>query len=64
VCPTNAAILYAGLGDKEHALAQLEKAYIDHSECLLPVLRFDERMNGIRSDPRFAELVRKVGLPE
>jgi TolB-like protein/Flp pilus assembly protein TadD len=64
VCPTNAAIIYAGLGDKEHALEQLEKAYSDHSECLLPILRFDERMNVIRSHRRFMSLLQRVGLPQ
>lgn len=62
VCPSLAATIYAGLGDKEKALQGLEKAYEDRSECLW-VLPFDPRLDSLRSDPRFQDLLRRTGLP-
>ena len=56
------AYVYAGLGDKEQAFACLEKAYAQH-EPLLVALKMEPLFNGIRSDPRFRDLLRRVGLP-
>jgi adenylate cyclase len=54
---------YAELGDKEHAFEWLNTAFQEHEEYLLS-LKTDLSLDPIRSDPRFAELVRKVGLPQ
>jgi adenylate cyclase len=54
---------YAELGDKEHAFDWLNTAFQEHEEYLLG-LKTDPSLDPIRSDPRFAELVRKVGLPQ
>jgi len=54
---------YAELGDNEHAFEWLNTAFQEHEEYLLG-LKTDLSMDPIRSDPRFAELVRKVGLPQ
>jgi len=57
------ADLYAQLGDKEQAFHWLNTAYQEHDSGLTH-LRTTPSFDLIRSDPRFAELVRKVGLPQ
>jgi tetratricopeptide (TPR) repeat protein len=57
------ALVYAGLGEKDQAFQWLEKSYQDH-EPRITRLKVDPLMDGLRSDPRFAELVRRIGLPE
>lgn len=62
VYPELPAYLYAILGDKDHAFAWLEKAY--HAKTHgMPFLREDPTWDDIRSDPRFADLERRVGVP-
>ncbi len=56
------AQIYVGLGEKQQALAWLEKAYQERS--WVPPLRFDPSFDGLRSDPRFADLLRRIGLPQ
>ena len=51
------------LGDKEQAFHWLNTALQEHDENLI-ALKTDFTLDPIRSDPRFAELVRKVGLPQ
>ena len=63
VSPAELASLYVGLGDKDLAIASLEKAYAAH-DLQLQYLKVDPDMDSLRSDPRFAELMRKVGLPQ
>src|SRR5262249_51696965 len=57
----NIAIVYEGLGDRERALQWFEKAYSERSIniCHLP----DPRLEGIRAEPRFREIMRRMGLP-
>ena len=57
------ALLYAELGDKDQAFAWLEKEYDARSSALL-YLKVSHHYDILRSDPRFAALVRRVGLPE
>ena len=57
------AALYADLGDKDHAFEWLSTAYQEHDENLT-ALRTDAAMDSLRSDPRYAELVRKIGFPQ
>jgi TolB-like protein/DNA-binding winged helix-turn-helix (wHTH) protein len=57
------ATFYADLGDKEQAFHWLNVAYQEH-DWLLISLNTNFRLDPLRSDPRFAELVRKVGLPQ
>ena len=52
---------YLGLGDNEEAFAWLEEAYKEQSN-ILQFLRTHPYFDPIRSDPRFAGLVRRVGL--
>ena len=63
VAPYNVAVIYAGLGDKDQAFALLEQAYKDRSYYMATYLATDERLDNLRSDPRFADLRRRVGLP-
>ena len=63
VSPYDLAVVYNTMGDKEQALIWLEKAREDQSEWM-SFLRFDYRFDGLRSDPRFTDLLRRVGLPQ
>jgi len=55
------AIIYTGIGDKDHALTSLEKAYQDHSWLVL-LLKSDPYFDVLRSDARFQDLIAKIGL--
>ena len=59
--PWDIAIVYIGLRDKDHAFEWLEKAYADRSYTI-PLLRTHPIFDSLRSDPRFAALLKKVGL--
>jgi adenylate cyclase len=61
VSPAWFAMVYAGLGDKDRAFAYLDSAYLDRSRELI-FLKVAARWDGLRSDPRFQVLLRKVGL--
>ncbi len=55
--------IYAGLADKDEAFRLLEKGYGEHSASML-YLAVDSFWYGIRSDPRYADLLRRMGLPQ
>lgn len=61
VSPYDIALIYAGLGDKEQAFASLEKAYQEHARRLW-ALKVNPSWDKLRSDPRFADLLRRIGL--
>jgi hypothetical protein len=56
------AIVYARLGEKDRALACLNKAYEEHDTWLVWI-KVAPFYDTLRSDPRYTELVRRVGLP-
>jgi tetratricopeptide (TPR) repeat protein len=56
------ALIYAGLNEKDNAFDWLEKAYQAHDKSLT-YLKIDPCLNPLRSDPRFKDLERRVGLP-
>jgi len=56
------AMIYAGLGDKDYAFAELDKAYAARS-WYMSVLAVDAKFDSLRSDARFAKLLDEVGLP-
>jgi tetratricopeptide (TPR) repeat protein len=58
----NVAMVYAGLGDKDQALAALNRAY-DHSTSGV-FLRSDPFWSTVSSDPRYRSLLRRIGLPQ
>jgi TolB-like protein/Tfp pilus assembly protein PilF len=62
VTPYGTALVYAGLGQKDKAFAALNDAYDERSHWLV-WLKLDPRWGELSSDPRFAELVRRIGLP-
>ncbi len=62
VSPYEIAVVYVGLGENDSAFEWLERAYQEHSSWL-SYLNVEFRLDPLRSDPRFADLVRRVGLP-
>jgi len=64
VSPYMIATVYAGLGDKDKAFEFLEKAYQERSPDLPYFLRADLRMDSLRSDPRFQDLVHRMNFPQ
>jgi serine/threonine-protein kinase len=62
VSPSQFAAIYAALGDRDQAFAWLDKS-IDGHDLVTARLKVDARLDNLRSDPRFAELVKRVGLP-
>ena len=61
VADYSVALVYAGLGEKDQAFALLEKSYREHTVDML-TLHYDPLIDNLRSDPRFADLLRRVGL--
>jgi serine/threonine protein kinase/tetratricopeptide (TPR) repeat protein len=61
--PVRIACVYAGLGDKERAFEWLEKGYAGRSDHLTQ-LKTEPMFDSLRSDLRFADLLRRVGLPQ
>jgi TolB-like protein/DNA-binding winged helix-turn-helix (wHTH) protein len=61
VSPMDFAILYSGMGDANLTFQWLEKAYQSRETRIhqLPSMEFDS----VRSDPRYADLMRRIGLP-
>ena len=57
------ALVYAGLEDKDQAFMWLEKAYEERFNRLA-YLKVEALWDPLRSDPRFAELLRRVGIPQ
>ena len=55
------ALVYTALGEKDLAFEWLEKSYEKHEESLCSI-GVDHKLNPLRGDPRFAQLLRKVGL--
>jgi TolB-like protein/DNA-binding winged helix-turn-helix (wHTH) protein len=62
ISPYMTATIYAGLGDSEQAFKLLEKAYQERSMDLVWNLKSDPRVDGLRSDPRFQDLLHRVAL--
>ena len=54
---------WASLGDMDRAFAALERAFRDRSQGLLWI-KTDPSMDPLRGDPRFADLLRRMGLPD
>ena len=54
-------LIYVGMGNKDEAFAWLEKAYKQHSP-MMAWLAVDQRFDSLRAEPRFQDLMRRVGL--
>ena len=61
VSPSDYAIIYALLGDRQHALLWLQRAYQEHASIMLELDRpiFDQ----LRDAPQFKELIQRLGMP-
>lgn len=57
------AAIYAGLDDRDHLFEWLEKAYQRRANWLLIDLRHSIIYDPFRADPRFADLLRRIGSP-
>ncbi len=60
VPPEAIAYIHVGLGDKDKAFACLEKSYVEHR--WLFYLTVNPMLEPLHSDPRFDDLMRRVGL--
>ena len=58
------ATIFAGLGEKDKAFDYLNRAFHERSFKLLSDLKADPAIDNLRSDPRFQDLVRRVGFPQ
>jgi hypothetical protein len=57
------AIIHVGLGEAEEAFKWLERACEERSFSMLMSLKAEPRLDPLRSDARFLDLVRRVGFP-
>jgi len=57
------AIIYAGLGEANSAFEWLERARVERSFSMLLSLKAEPRLDPLRADIRFQDLLRQVGLP-
>jgi eukaryotic-like serine/threonine-protein kinase len=62
VAPYFFAGIHIGLGESDRAMDYLEQAYEEHSHWLI-YLHIDPGMDGVRDNPRFQDLLQRVGLP-
>jgi len=62
VDPALTAMIWTSLGDRDRALHSLDEAYAAHSP-IMSTLAVDPIYDPLRQDPRFTDLVRRVGLP-
>jgi TolB-like protein/Flp pilus assembly protein TadD len=61
--PNIVAMVYAALGQREEAFSWLDKAFSERDRYM-PWLKADCAFDSLRGDPRFAQLLRRVGFPE
>ncbi len=58
------AQVYSSLGDTDQVFQSLEKGYQDRSGLMFQAMKWDPFLDPFRSDPRFKDLLRRMGLPE
>ncbi|MDQ3648978.1 MAG: protein kinase [Acidobacteriota bacterium] len=63
VSPSELALLYESLGEREQAFVSLEKAFAAH-DLQLQYLGVEPTFDPLRADPRFRDLLRRVGFPQ
>lgn len=56
------AVIYVAMGDKEKAFQWLQKAFEERATFLV-YMKWEPRLDPLRSDPRFQHLLRRIGLP-
>jgi DNA-binding winged helix-turn-helix (wHTH) protein/TolB-like protein/tetratricopeptide (TPR) repeat protein len=62
VSPYDLAIVYTGLGDKDNAINQLNRAYEERAGWIIAI-KVEPMFDPLRSDPRFADLQRRMNYP-
>ena len=62
VSPYDLAIVYTGLGDKDNAINQLNRAYEERAGWIIAI-KIEPMFDPLRSDPRFADLQRRLNYP-
>jgi hypothetical protein len=62
--PGLVAAVYALAGDKDRAFEWLDKAYAERDGESITYLKVDPSFKNLRGDPRFAALLRRIGLPD
>jgi eukaryotic-like serine/threonine-protein kinase len=62
VCPYEIGVIHLGLGEKDEAFRWLEKGYEGRSVCM-QYTRQDPRLTPLHTDPRYADLVRRLAFP-
>jgi TolB-like protein/DNA-binding winged helix-turn-helix (wHTH) protein/Tfp pilus assembly protein PilF len=62
VDPWSVALVYTGLGDRDQAFVWLQKA-IDDRDNQVALVNNEPALDSLRSDPRFAALLRRMGVP-
>jgi hypothetical protein len=63
VSPGNIALIYNGLGERDETYAWLERGY-DRRDPKMVFLKVEPKWNNLRDDPRFQDLMRRVGFPQ
>lgn len=63
ITPYSIAEIYIGLGEKDRAFEWLEKAHGERNVQMVS-LKVDPNLDGLRSDPRFQDLLRRIGFPQ
>ena len=63
VAPVSLAIIYGALGRMDEAFEWMEMGF-DVRDDYLMVLQVDPRLDSLRPDPRFRDLIRRMKLPE
>src|SRR5207244_1966931 len=63
VSPGNIALIYNGLGERDEAFSWLERGF-EQRDPKLVFLKVEPKWNNLRDDPRFQELLRRVGFSQ
>jgi len=62
VSPFDLALIHAALGEKDKAFVLLDKAVAERSTFVV-YSKWEPRLNPLRSDPRFTQILKQIGLP-
>jgi tetratricopeptide (TPR) repeat protein len=63
VSPYLIGLVQLGLGERNEAVASLEQGYTNRDQWMM-YLKVDPGWDDLRSDPRFKDLLRRIGLPQ
>ena len=63
VPPYHIALIYNGLDERDETLAWLERGY-EQRDPKMVFLKVEPKWNNLRDDPRFQDLLRRVGFPQ